>query len=143
LLRAHTTKALNLHSSRRYDRRYRLAEELVFEQLEADNLVTLQQTRHLQHSAAAAVGGEAYKEHFNRAVEEHIGIGRTLFPWVAWDAANGPADADYVQMWEDYFGVKVGSDAWKKLEADGHKLREMYTGGRAARYRWDTGAEQH
>jgi len=113
-LQAYTRKVLDFGQSDRFDARWRLLKNLVFEQLEQENLIRVKMMRHLQHaSAAGSANPEAYKHHFDAGVAELHGIVRMLFPWAPDD---GDKAKEYREAWEQFFGIKVGSDEWKVLE---------------------------
>lgn len=106
--------------------------EFVFEQLEEDNLVDLKRLRQGLHAAAAAFGdGETYKHHFDASVAEIKGIGELLFPWIDWK--SDPKAAEYQKVWEEWYGIKVGSPEWEELEKQGEMLHELYKQGRSSR----------
>ena len=123
---------LDFSHSDRYLPQWIIKREIVFDQLEGDNLVEIKRLRQGLHASAAAAGdGETYKHHFDSSVSEIKGIGELLFPWIDWQ--SDPKAAQYQKMWEEWYGVKVGSPEWKELERQGEMLQELYKQGRSGR----------
>ncbi len=125
-MQAHVLGALDFSQSYRYSRIWNIRRMLVFEQLETDNLLKLKTMKHLQHSAAAAYGDhELYKHHFDTSAAELKGVGELLFPWIDWksDAKAG----EYTKMWEEFYGIKIGSKEWEAIEHRAKMLDKFYT----------------
>lgn len=119
---------LNFKESQRYLPQWELKREFVFEQLEEDSLLELKRLRQSLHGAAAAYGtAELYKHHFEQSVAEVKGIGELLFPWIDWESDE--KSGDYQKVWEDWFGIKVGSPEWEEIERQGEVLHEIYKQG--------------
>jgi hypothetical protein len=116
--------ALDFKAPNRYNDRLRAKENMIFQQIEIDNLIKLKSLRHNLHAAATSAGGERYNHHFDHATAECKGISELLFPWVT----HGDDDNrnEYVKMWEDRFGVKMGSKEWDKLVNKYDKISELY-----------------
>ena len=136
-LQAFVAGALDFSQSYRYSRVWIIKRELVLDRLETDNLVRLKAMKHLQHAAAAAFGdGEMYKHHFDTSAAELKGVGELLFPWIDWksDAKAG----EYRELWESFFGIKVGSKEWEALEHRAKMLDKFYTADKSR----DTGIVQ-
>jgi len=122
-VRAHCSRALDFREANRYDARWVLKREIVLNQLEDDNLVQLKLLRHALHCGGVARDSqEAYEYHFEQAKEELRGVGKLLFPYANWDAPEG--DSKYKSLWEDWFGVKVGSREWQEMEHRGELMRQ-------------------
>lgn len=127
-LRAHTCGALDFRESDRFSPQWELKREFVFEQLENDNLLKIRMMRQALHAAASAYGSpETYKNHFEHSVAEIISIGELLFPWIDWKT-GGKAD-EYKKLWEESYGIQVGSPEWEALEREGEMLGKMFNSG--------------
>ena len=64
------------------------------------------------------------------------GIGELLFPWIDWESDSKANE--YKQMWEDWYGVKVGGPEWEAMERQGEMLHEMYKQGKGKSKRGKT-----
>jgi hypothetical protein len=123
---------LDFSESDRYSPLWELKREFVFEQLEEDNLLKLKTLRQGLHAAACSYGdGELYKHHFEKSTVEIKGVGELLFPWIDWE--SDPKAEEYKKMWEEWYGVKVGSAKWEELEREGEVLYDLYKKGRNSR----------
>lgn len=81
--------------------------------------------RHAQHASAVSYGTpEVYEHHFNEGMAEVKSIGTLLFPWVNWE--EDAKSAEYRKIWEDWFGIKVGSPEWEELEKRGEMLQKIF-----------------
>ena len=119
---------LDFSESERYLPRWELKRAFIFEQMEEDSLLKLKTMRQALHSSAAAYGtAELYKHHFEQAVAEVKGIGELLFPWIDWETDE--QTSNYQKVWEDWFGIKVGSPEWEEIERQGEVLHEIYKQG--------------
>ena len=123
--------ALDFCQSDRYDSQWLLKEELVLNQLESDNLIRLKSLRHSQHTAASGSGGEVYKHHFDSASAEFKGLSELIFPWI--DFQKDEKTSQYTKMWEETFGIKMGSPEWQKLVEKYDRISELYKSKKRAR----------
>jgi hypothetical protein len=123
LVKAHCSRALDLSQARRYDEKWALRRDIVLNQLELDNLQQLKTLRHAMHCGGIARGtAEAYAHHFEKASEELQAIGKLMFPYANWGMTE--ADSKYKSMWENWFGIKIGSKEWQEMEARGELMRQ-------------------
>lgn len=129
--KAHVLGALDFCQSHRYDSTWLLKEELVLHQIESDNLLRLKSLRHAQHAAGAGAGGELYQHHFDRACAEFKGLSELLFPWV--DFSTDEKTSQHVKMWEETFGIKMGSPEWDKLVKKYDRIAELYKNKKRAK----------
>jgi hypothetical protein len=94
-----------------------LRRAIVFDRLEHDNLIRMHALRHSVHCGAiSTAAGEAYKHHFDSAVEETRNIGAMLFPWANWGGGGDGKESEYRKAWEEWFGVQVGGAEWEEME---------------------------
>jgi len=110
-----------------------IKEDLVLAQLEADNFIAIRSHRQAQHIGAAGAGGEYYTHHFEHALAELKGIGELLFPWI--DSEDEESYPREIKMWEDTFGIKMGSPEWDKLVEKYEKIADLYSTKREANER--------
>lgn len=116
---------LDFSESERYLPQWDIKRELVFEHLEEEGILELKRLRQHLHAAATARGdSEGYKHHFDHSLAEVKGIGELLFPWIDWE--TDPKGEQYKKIWEDWFGIEVGSPEWQELERQGEMLQELY-----------------
>ena len=119
---------LDFSESRRFLPQWELKREIVFDQLEEDNLLKIKSLRQALHGSAAAYGDDdRYKHHFDHSVGEIKGIGELLFPWINWK--DDPKVDEHRKIWEEWFGVKVGSPEWQEIERQGEMLQKLYQQG--------------
>lgn len=132
LVKAYTLGVFDLSESSRFSPLWEIKRSFVFNQLEVDNLLQLKSLRQRLHSAACAYGDvETYKHHFEHSAAEIKSIGELLFPWIDWE--TDPKSGEYRKMWEEWYGIQVGSPEWKELEKQGEVLHDLYTKGRNTR----------
>lgn len=124
-LQAYTEGALTFSQPSRYNKQLKLKESLVLQQLEVDNLVRIKTLRHAQHAAAISSGGDAYEHHHDHADAEFQGISDLLFPWIQKKVSDTNVDK-YTKMWEDAFGIKVGSKEWDAIVKKYDKISDLY-----------------
>lgn len=116
---------MDFSKSDRYSPQWVLKRELVFDQLEEDGLLELKRLRQLLHASACSRGdNEGYKHHFEHSVAEIKGIGELLFSWIDW--TSDPKAEQYKKMWENWFGIEIGSPEWQELEQQGEMLQKLY-----------------
>ena len=124
--------ALDFSQSDRFSLRWEIKRDIVLEQLETDNLLKLKMMRHLQHASAAAYGDDnRYEHHFSEAAVELTTVGGLLFPWIDWKKTE--KSDEYQQLWEQFYGIKVGSKEWEALERRGELMLKMRADKEAAR----------
>lgn len=96
--------------------------DVVLNELELDNLRSLRLARHAQTISAVSYGDpEIYKHYYDEGASELKQISKLLFPWLSWGDDKG---SEYKRMWEDWFGIKSGSEEWNKLERTGELIQK-------------------
>jgi hypothetical protein len=111
LLEAYMQGVLRYERPTRYIRAEAVKEVLVLGRIEQRLFAEVRQTKHAQEAANANGGSdiELFNDMIGKALETYESLRELIIPYL------GSGKKDYQSMWEEHFGMKVGSPEYKRM----------------------------